>query len=102
MLAEQGKLADLVEQNLILPKRPSNLTPIPKPTKKKKDGGKRKKKGRSKVKRRRWYSGSFNILKLKILAVFSLVSLFIFILFLFLQISILFQKYCFDCVIKKF
>ncbi|KAJ8935381.1 hypothetical protein NQ314_012792 [Rhamnusium bicolor] len=53
MLAEQGKLADLVEQNLVVPKRPSNSTPIPKPTKKKKDGGKRKKKGRSKVKRRR-------------------------------------------------
>lgn len=54
MLAEQGKLADLVEQNMIVPKRPSNSTPIPKPTKKKKDGGnKRKKKGRSKVKRRR-------------------------------------------------
>lgn len=53
MLAEQGKLADLVEQNLVLPKRPSNSTPVPKPTKKKKDGAKRKKKGRSKVKRRR-------------------------------------------------
>ncbi|KAJ8958684.1 hypothetical protein NQ318_016410 [Aromia moschata] len=53
MLAEQGKLADLVEQNLIVPKRPSNSTPVPKPAKKKKDGGKRKKKGRSKVKRRR-------------------------------------------------
>ncbi|CAH1164022.1 unnamed protein product [Phaedon cochleariae] len=53
MLAEQGKLADLVEQNLMAPKRPNNSTPIPKPTKKKKDGGKRKKKGRSKVKRRR-------------------------------------------------
>lgn len=53
MLAEQGKLANLVEQNLILPKRPSNATPVPKPAKKKKDGAKRKKKGRSKVKRRR-------------------------------------------------
>ncbi|XP_018574403.1 ubiquitin carboxyl-terminal hydrolase calypso [Anoplophora glabripennis] len=53
MLAEQGKLADLVEQNLVVPKRPSNSTPVPKPAKKKKDGGKRKKKGRSKVKRRR-------------------------------------------------
>ncbi|KAJ8983247.1 hypothetical protein NQ317_008857 [Molorchus minor] len=53
MLAEQGKLADLVEQNFILPKRPSNSTPVPKPAKKKKDGTKRKKKGRSKVKRRR-------------------------------------------------
>lgn len=53
MLAEQGKLADLVEQNLVVPKRPNNSTPVPKPTKKKKDGGKRKKKGRSKVKKRR-------------------------------------------------
>ncbi|XP_023015317.1 ubiquitin carboxyl-terminal hydrolase calypso [Leptinotarsa decemlineata] len=53
MLAEQGKLADLVEQNLVAPKRPNNSTPVPKPPKKKKDGGKRKKKGRSKVKRRR-------------------------------------------------
>ncbi|XP_050504096.1 ubiquitin carboxyl-terminal hydrolase calypso [Diabrotica virgifera virgifera] len=53
MLAEQGKLADLVEQNLVLPKRPNNSTPVPKPPKKKKDGGKRKKKGRSKVKKRR-------------------------------------------------
>ncbi|CAG9863046.1 unnamed protein product [Phyllotreta striolata] len=53
MLAEQGKLADLVEQNLVVPKRPNNSTPIPKPTKKKKDGAKKKKKGRSKVKKRR-------------------------------------------------
>ncbi|XP_057660621.1 ubiquitin carboxyl-terminal hydrolase calypso isoform X1 [Diorhabda carinulata] len=53
MLAEQGKLADLVELNLVVPKRPNNSTPVPKPTKKKKDGGKRKKKGRSKVKKRR-------------------------------------------------
>ncbi|VEN62664.1 unnamed protein product [Callosobruchus maculatus] len=54
MLAEQGKLADLVEQNLIAPKRPSNSTPVPKPAKKKKDiTTKKKKKGRTKVKRRR-------------------------------------------------
>ncbi|CAG9764494.1 unnamed protein product [Ceutorhynchus assimilis] len=57
MLAEQGKLADLVEQNLITPKRPSTGIPAPKSVKvTKKEGsnsGRKKKKGRSKVKRRR-------------------------------------------------
>ncbi|XP_022916742.1 ubiquitin carboxyl-terminal hydrolase calypso [Onthophagus taurus] len=52
MLAEQGKLADLVEQHLIT-KRP-NAVPAPKSTKstRKKDHGRRKK-GRAKVKKRR-------------------------------------------------
>lgn len=57
MLAEQGKLADLVEQNLIVPKRPSTGAPAPKSLKvnKKETNGnsKKKKKGRSKVRRRR-------------------------------------------------
>lgn len=61
MLAEQGKLADLVEQNLIVPKRIGNTQPpAPKTAKtSKKDNnssgtlGKKKKKGRAKVKRRR-------------------------------------------------
>lgn len=57
MLAEQGKLANLVEQNLIVPKRPNTGAPAPKNTKiTKKEGNgssKKKKKGRSKVRRRR-------------------------------------------------
>ncbi|XP_066249123.1 ubiquitin carboxyl-terminal hydrolase calypso [Euwallacea similis] len=58
MLAEQGKLADLVEQNLIAPKRPNAGVPAPKTVKigKNKEAGtnaKRKKKGRSKVKVKR-------------------------------------------------
>jgi len=57
MLAEQGKLADLVEQNLIAPKRPNTGVPVPKITKiNKKEVNhhtKKKKKGRSKVKRRK-------------------------------------------------
>jgi len=58
MLAEQGKLADLVEQNLIAPKRPNTGVPAPKSIKvgKSKEVGnnpKRKKKGRGKVKVKR-------------------------------------------------
>ncbi|ERL87718.1 ubiquitin carboxyl-terminal hydrolase calypso isoform X1 [Dendroctonus ponderosae] len=57
MLAEQGKLADLVEQNLILPKRPSTGIPVPKSVKVNKkevnNHTRKKKKGRTKVKRRR-------------------------------------------------
>jgi ubiquitin carboxyl-terminal hydrolase BAP1 len=55
MLAEQGKLADLVEQHLLVPKRPGTL-PQPKATKaakKHETGGTKRKKGRTKVKRRR-------------------------------------------------
>lgn len=60
MLAEQGKLADLVEQNLIVPKR-TTAPPAPKSGKtgNKKEslssssGAKKRKKGRAKVKRRR-------------------------------------------------
>ncbi|KAL1501060.1 hypothetical protein ABEB36_006459 [Hypothenemus hampei] len=57
MLAEQGKLADLVEQNLIVPKRPSTGLPAPKSVKISKkevnNHTRRKKKGRAKVKRRK-------------------------------------------------
>lgn len=55
MLAEQGKLADLVEQHLLVPKRPGTV-PQPKTTKtakKHESGGNRRRKGRTKVKRRR-------------------------------------------------
>lgn len=54
MLAEQGKLADLVEQHLLVPKRPGTV-PTPKTTKsvKKQDTNSKKKRGRSKVKRRK-------------------------------------------------
>ncbi|KAF7275770.1 hypothetical protein GWI33_011288 [Rhynchophorus ferrugineus] len=57
MLAEQGKLADLVEQNLVVPKRPSTGVPTPKNNKVNKkevnSTTKKKKKGRAKVRRRR-------------------------------------------------
>lgn len=57
MLAEQGKLADLVEQNLVVPKRPSTGVPAPKNNKVNKkevnSTTKKKKKGRAKVRRRR-------------------------------------------------
>ncbi|XP_060516737.1 ubiquitin carboxyl-terminal hydrolase calypso isoform X2 [Cylas formicarius] len=57
MLAEQGKLADLVEKNLVMPKRPSSGAPAPKNAKTAKKEGlspsKKKKKGRSKVRRKR-------------------------------------------------
>lgn len=55
MLAEQGKLADLVEQHLLIPKRPHTI-PQPKATKsvkKQESGSNKRKKGRSKVKRRK-------------------------------------------------
>ncbi|XP_044264251.1 ubiquitin carboxyl-terminal hydrolase calypso [Tribolium madens] len=55
MLAEQGKLADLVEQHLQVPKRPGTV-PQPKAAKtakKHETGGTKRKKGRTKVKRRR-------------------------------------------------
>lgn len=51
MLAEQGKLADLVEPNLSVPKRP---LPAPKVAKNvKKENNNKKRRGRSKVKKRR-------------------------------------------------
>ncbi|KAK5641286.1 hypothetical protein RI129_009833 [Pyrocoelia pectoralis] len=55
MLAEQGKLADLVEQHLLIPKRPGGALPAPKNSKsiKKQESSHKKKKGRSKVKRRK-------------------------------------------------
>ncbi|KAB0793805.1 hypothetical protein PPYR_11921 [Photinus pyralis] len=55
MLAEQGKLADLVEQHLLTPKRPGGALPVPKNSKsiKKQESNHKKKKGRSKVKRRK-------------------------------------------------
>lgn len=52
MLAEQGKLADLVEPNLSIPKRPLPAPKVAKNTKKQESGNK-KKRGRSKVKKRR-------------------------------------------------
>ncbi|KAF5295225.1 hypothetical protein FQR65_LT10509 [Abscondita terminalis] len=56
MLAEQGKLADLVEQHLLIPKRPGGALPAPKnakSVKKQESNHNKKKKGRSKVKRRK-------------------------------------------------
>ncbi|KAF5285808.1 hypothetical protein FQA39_LY04269 [Lamprigera yunnana] len=56
MLAEQGKLADLVEQHLLVPKRPGGALPAPKNSKnvkKQESNHNKKKKGRSKVKRRK-------------------------------------------------
>lgn len=55
MLAEQGKLAELVEQHLLVPKRPGTV-PAPKTSKsvkKQESSNSRKKRGRSKVKRRK-------------------------------------------------
>lgn len=51
MLAEQGKLADLVEPNLSIPKRPVPTPKVSKNTKKQENS--KKKRGRSKVKKRR-------------------------------------------------
>ncbi|XP_019870870.1 ubiquitin carboxyl-terminal hydrolase calypso isoform X2 [Aethina tumida] len=54
MLAQQGKLGDLVEQNLVIPKKPGvNTPPAPKTIKTTKKDTKKKKKGRTKVKRKR-------------------------------------------------
>lgn len=53
MLAEQGLLADLVEQHLQLPKRPGNI-PTPKAVKiVKKDRHGKKKKGKTKSRKKR-------------------------------------------------
>ncbi|XP_017773739.1 PREDICTED: ubiquitin carboxyl-terminal hydrolase calypso isoform X2 [Nicrophorus vespilloides] len=57
MLAEQGKLAELVEQHLLVPKRPGGGSTIPAPknnkSTKKENSNKSKKRGRSKVKKRK-------------------------------------------------
>ncbi|XP_065159733.1 ubiquitin carboxyl-terminal hydrolase calypso [Atheta coriaria] len=54
MLAQQGKLADLVEQHLLVSKRPGGTIPAPKTAKSgKKETTNKKKRGRTKVKRKK-------------------------------------------------